>query len=272
MAWAWQPTVWHWGHRDRWQPNAFYCLPLPLVCPDHISHEDCRDYMTWSSLSLSLTLSLSLSLSLFLSLSLSHPPGRQPIRSNWALWYNQWFTLFILKPASFRIHVWERHFHCMCVCDCVRPYSKCLCVSASKCPITTLCADTAPRATGRTWCVWAVHQLLMLECQMHTHTHTHTHTFTHSGRTNTTVYLFVPFLTHVRMYTCVLALTYAPSCHAWLAMHECISHKCNKEQHTVRYNILFLLVHNEPECALFCRLDRKTIKRIMSKCINKEYL
>ena len=105
-----------------------------------------------------------------------------------------------------------------------------------------------------------------------THTHTHTHTYTHSGRTNTTVYLFVPFLTHVRMYTCVLALTYAPSCHAWLAMHECISHKCNKEQHTVRYNILFLLVHNEPECALFCRLDRKTIKRIMSKCINKEYL
>lgn len=26
LAWAW-----HWGHRDRWQPNAFYCLPLPLV-------------------------------------------------------------------------------------------------------------------------------------------------------------------------------------------------------------------------------------------------
>ena len=112
-----------------------------------------------------------LSLSFSLSLSLSHPPGRQPIRSNWTLWYNQWFTLFILKPASFWIHVWVRHFHYMCVCVCVRPYSKCLCVSASKCPITMLCADTAPRATGRTWCVWAVHQLLMLECQMHTDIH-----------------------------------------------------------------------------------------------------
>lgn len=26
LAWAW-----HRGHRDRWQPNAFYCLPLPLA-------------------------------------------------------------------------------------------------------------------------------------------------------------------------------------------------------------------------------------------------
>lgn len=47
MAWAWQPTVWHWGRRDRWQPNAIYCLPLPLVSPDHINHDPTgRGYMT----------------------------------------------------------------------------------------------------------------------------------------------------------------------------------------------------------------------------------
>lgn len=76
MAWAWQPTLWHRGHIGRWQPNAFYCLPLPLVCPDRISHEHCRDDMTQNSYTISLPLSFS--------------ACSQPIRSKWTLWHKQW--------------------------------------------------------------------------------------------------------------------------------------------------------------------------------------
>lgn len=56
-------------------------------------------------------------------------------------------------------------------------YSKC--VLACSCCTVSYChtgADTVPTATGHTWHVRAVHQLLMLECQMHTRTHAHTHT------------------------------------------------------------------------------------------------
>lgn len=45
LAWAW-----HWGHKDRWQPNAFYCLPLPLVRITSVMN---TARMTWISLSLS---------------------------------------------------------------------------------------------------------------------------------------------------------------------------------------------------------------------------
>lgn len=52
---------------------------------------------------------------------------------------------------------------------CVHTVNVCVCVYAFQCHIAMLCADTAPRATGCTWCVRAVHQLLRVA---HTHAHT----------------------------------------------------------------------------------------------------
>lgn len=158
----------------------FYCPPLPLVCPDHISHEHCRDDIAWSSLSL------------FQSIK---PPQALSLSDQ-----NKYYEYSDLCSSYLNL------LHTVCVC--VNLFCFCMCVQyicahtvnvcvyfcvASECHIATLCADTAPRATGCTWCVRAVHQLLMLECQMHTHTY--------SYHMHATAYLFIPFLTHVHMHT-----------------------------------------------------------------------
>ncbi len=81
-----------------------------------------------------------------------------------------------------------------CLCGCVD-----VCVLASECHVATLCADTAPKATGRTWCVRAVHQLLMLECQMHTHTNALTQTHIHTACTQ----LYICSFHSLHMCACI---------------------------------------------------------------------
>lgn len=82
----------------------------------------------------------------------------------------------------------------MCVRVCVPKVYVCVYLCAPECHIATLCADTAPGATGCTWCVRAVHQLLMLECQMRTHRHTHW------------------FVRHTQVYICSLCSLYMCAC------------------------------------------------------------
>lgn len=76
--------------------------------------------------------------------------------------------LFIFKPAACCMHVCVSNSFSVCV-PYIHEHIQEMCV-ASEGPIATRCTDTAPGATGCTWRARAVHQLLTLECQMHTHT------------------------------------------------------------------------------------------------------
>lgn len=154
LAWAW-----HWGHRDRWQPNAFYCLPLPLVRITSVMN---TARMTWISLSL----------------------------------------------------------YCMreCVHVCVDGANVCVsvCVCALQCHIAALCADTATRAAGRTWCVRAVHQLLMHECQIHATTHRH-------ARPGTQLYICSFHSWHMR--ACIHTILHwhmLRHVNPWATVHKCV--------------------------------------------------
>lgn len=84
----------------------------------------------------------------------------------------------VIQSVIYTIHMLHAYthvdkFYCLCLAVLLLTVNVCVyfCV-ALKCHIATLCADTAPTATGCTWCVRGVHQLLMLECQMYTHTNT----------------------------------------------------------------------------------------------------
>ena len=94
-------------------------------------------------------------------------------------------------------------------------------------------ADTAPTATGHTWRVRAVHQLLMLECRMQ---HTHARTYTLTPHAHNCIFV------HSIPYTC-----------AHVYIQSRMGHMLQHVTHGAQCTNAYLYVHTQPrKCEIFC--------------------